>query len=126
IRIRKSKTRESPVRFAPGRSTGKLARLSGDLPDAPLTASPVPPRRPIIDPGAVRPESAGHIVPVLRLSAWRSSRPRSIEVQAAALPEGRLDSGDRGDAVPLARFGGTGAAEGMLARVGPTTRMAPA
>jgi hypothetical protein len=86
-----------------------------------LTASPVPPRRPIIDPGAVRPESAGHIVPVLRRRAWRSSRPRSVEVQAACLPEGRLESGNRGDAAPLAPFGGTGAAEGVLARVGPTT-----
>src|SRR6516165_1262880 len=94
---------------------------SGDLRDAPLTASPVPPRRPIIDPGAVRPESAGHIVSVLRRRAWRSSRPRLVEVQAACLAEGRLESGNRGDAAPLAPFGGTGAAEGVLARFGPTT-----
>ena len=37
------------------------------------------------------------------------------------MPEGRLESGNRGDAAPLAPFGGTGAAEGVLVRVGPTT-----
>jgi hypothetical protein len=112
-----------------GRLTARRGRRerspasSSDLRDAPLTASPVPPRRPIIDPGAVRPESTGHIVPVLRRRARRSSRPRSVEVQTACLPEARLESGNRGDAAPVAPFGGTGAAERVLARVGPTTRM---
>ena len=51
--------------------------------------------------------------------------PRSgSEVQAAGLSEARVESGNREDAAPLAPFGGTGAAEGTLARVGPTTRMA--
>jgi hypothetical protein len=95
--------------------------LSGDLPDAPRTASPIPPRRPSIDAGAVRPQSAGHIVPVLRRRAWRSSGPGSVEVQAACWPQWRLEPGDRGDAAPLVAFGGTGAAEGVLALVGPTT-----
>src|SRR5262249_37903514 len=68
------------------------------------------------------PKSAGHIVAVPRRRAWRSSRPRSVEVQAACLPEGRLESGNRGDAAPLAPFAATGAVDGVLARVGPGPR----
>jgi hypothetical protein len=37
------------------------------------------------------------------------------------LPAARVESGDREGAVRLAPFGGTRAAEGTLARVGPTT-----
>jgi hypothetical protein len=46
------------------------------------------------------------------------------EVQASRLSEAQVESCNREDAAPLAPFGGTGAAEGMLARVGPTTRRA--
>src|SRR5262249_50243793 len=85
------------------------------------TASPVPLRRPIIDSGAVRPEPAGLIVPLMRRRTWRPSRPRSVEVQAARLPEARIEYGNREVAAPLALFGGTGVAEETRARVGPTT-----
>jgi hypothetical protein len=61
-------------------------------------------------------------------SGGRGGRPGharlSVEVQAARLSEARVEFGNREVAAPLAPTGRNRAAEGTLARVGPTTRMA--
>jgi hypothetical protein len=82
-------------------------------------ASPARSGSKILDSGAVRPESAGHIVAVMRRRAWRPSRPCWVEVEAACFLVAWPECGNRGNCTPLAPFGGTGAAEGVLARFGP-------
>jgi len=70
--------------------------------------------------GGARPATAGEADEPEDLVFGRSLRSGS-EVQAARLSEARVESGNREGAAPVAPFGGTGAAEATLARVGPTT-----
>src|SRR5215469_8702866 len=105
------KTRETPLRFAPGRSAGKVARivrrLAGCTTNGLTRSTPPSDHRPWCGPTrAGRTHHAGYAV-----EDEEASGPRSAEVRVSRLPEARVESGNREDAVPLAPFGETGAAD---------------